>query len=83
MSITDKESFKKRILNISRDYLTQWANCKTDINSVVLSYHFTLENRNRNIFIRTTKIEVEENKNFDLEDFFKNMKDTLIDEVLK
>lgn len=83
INIQDREIFKNRVMELSKNYLIKLSECKSDINSFVLSFHFKLENKERNIFIRINKNEVINNKNLSVNDFFKELKNVLIDEILK
>jgi hypothetical protein len=83
LDLKDINDFKNRILLISQEFLIHLSNSKTDINSFVLSYNFDIDGIHRNIFIRTDKNEIKKYKMLSPNHFFQNLRNTLIDDILK
>jgi hypothetical protein len=80
--INSIEELKKNIITISFRMLMEYVNWPTDINNVVLSWHITLDNKLKNIIIRTSKNEIKSNNKINSpEVFIKNLKNTLIDDI--
>ena len=83
IKINSVEELKEQIYIISKNLFLLLAKTTTDINSFVLSFHFDLDKSRKNIFIRSNKIDILENKLKQPKEFVKSLKNRLIDDILK
>lgn len=80
--ISSIEEFKLRINNIVKEQMVDLLSAKTDVNSYVFSFHFTMGDQQKNAFFRSNKNEIESLKLKDSNEFVKGLKNKLYDEVL-
>jgi hypothetical protein len=83
IEISSIEELKDSITELSRLMLIEFLGWRTDVNKIVLSWHLKLDNKPRNLIIRTDKDEIESIKSVDIGlDFVAKLKSTVIDDVL-
>lgn len=76
---------RRAIEEFSKTFLILLSDSNSDINSFVLSFHITLDNTHRNIFIRSTRTELRTiiDKNNDSRMFMQQIKNKLFDDLFK
>lgn len=83
IEISSIEELKESIAELSRLMLIEFLSWRTDVNKIVLSWHLKLDNKPKNLFIRSEKDEIVKLK--DIRQglaFVGKLKNTVIDEVL-
>lgn len=83
IEISSVEELKESIAELSRSMLIEFLSWRTDVNKIVLSWHLKLDNKPKNLFIRTDKDEVATLKDINQGvGFIAKLKNTVIDDVL-
>lgn len=80
--ISSVEEFKSRINQIVKEQMVGLSTAKIDVNSFVLSFHFNMGGQQRNAFFRSNKDEIGRLKMNESDQFVRELKNKLYDEVL-
>ncbi len=83
LKINSIEELKTQIYIITKNLFILLSETTTDINSFALSFNLSLNGNLKNLFVRSNKNEISDNKNKESKEFVKSLKNRLIDDILK
>lgn len=83
MNISSVLEVKNEIKLLSRLMLLEYLGWATDLNNIAISWHFKLDGKGKNVFVRSDRDELEKLKSVkNPDEFFSKLKNTLIDDIL-